>query len=215
VESCPTAETICNMTSLPCTNSGQYVCPYYSYSQFAKNDNDELGVLATKGPASTDWWPYLANYTGSSCVDDAMMASIPQEIQAAMNTASSCGSYYQTTSMYPGEGPCSALFFETTEFMHRCYPIIPKSVQGNIAAVGASGLSTVPQEQITKVRRMVTPSRLTVLWTEHCRVASFIAALVNATATQRTSRSEVASPSAAPCKRVICLAPISGVVRLT
>lgn len=151
VEECPSAATVCNMTDLPCTHNTQYVCPYYTYSEFAKNETDELNILQSKGAASTDWWEDLTRYTGVGCVDQIFMDSLPPEIEATMNTTSGCGAYYQTTSMYPGEGPCSAVYFETIEFMHRCYPVIPQEAQDSIAAVGTSGLASVSQEQVKKV----------------------------------------------------------------
>lgn len=155
VEECPSAETVCNMTDLPCVNNSQYVCPYYSYSQFASNGTDDLNILERKGAAATDWWKDLSRYTGVGCVDQVFMDSVPPEIANIMNTTSGCGAYYQTTSMYPGEGPCSAVYFETVEFMHRCYPVIPKEAQESIAAVGSSGLASVSQDQIEKVRALL------------------------------------------------------------
>lgn len=151
VESCPTSSTICNSTSLPCTQGSQYVCPYYGYSQFGKNGTDELGILGSKGTTSTDWWDDLVKYQGTECADPAFLSSVPSEVADAMNATSSCGSYYQTSSMYPGKGPCSALYFETTEFMHRCYPVIPPAAQGAIASVGSSGLSVVPATDVSGV----------------------------------------------------------------
>jgi solute carrier family 44 (choline transporter-like protein), member 2/4/5 len=157
VEKCPTISTICNATTLPCKQSSQYVCPYYAYSQFGKNGSDELGIRDSKGLASTDWWGDLVSYQGLSCIDSAFLASVPDEITVTMNSTSSCGAYYQTSSMYPGEGPCSAVFFETTEFMHRCYPVIPDSAKGAIASVGSSGLSVVPPAKISAVRLLSAP----------------------------------------------------------
>jgi solute carrier family 44 (choline transporter-like protein), member 2/4/5 len=151
VEQCPAISTVCNATSLPCRQSSQYVCPYYAYSQFGKNGSDELAIRDSKGLASTDWWGDLVNYQGVACVDSVFINSIPEEIRIAMNTSSSCGAYYQTTSMYPGEGPCAAVYFETTEFMHRCYPVIPDSAKGAIVSVGLSGLSVVPAARISVV----------------------------------------------------------------
>jgi solute carrier family 44 (choline transporter-like protein), member 2/4/5 len=156
VEQCPTAAHQCNMTDLPCALSSQYVCPYYSYSRFSVDGGDELQINATKGPASTDWWDDLDNYSGTSCVDADFLTAIPSYIASAMNTTSSCGSYYKTSSMYPGEGPCSAIFFETTEFMNRCFPVIPKEAHSTIGALGSSGLASsftsVSSEQIQAVR---------------------------------------------------------------
>jgi solute carrier family 44 (choline transporter-like protein), member 2/4/5 len=152
VHSCPTLNTICNTSSLPCTQNTQYVCPYYTYSDFDKNGTDELGIRQSKGPASTDWWTDLAAYSGNSCVDADFLTSVPSEIASAMNTTSSCGTYYQTTSMYPGEGPCSAVFFETTEFMHRCYPVIPAEAQGAIASVSSGAFTMIPKDQVSSVR---------------------------------------------------------------
>eukprot|EP00892_Ulva_mutabilis_P008739 jgi/Ulvmu1/6237/UM028_0095.1 len=151
VEECPTAATTCNMTDLPCQNNSQYVCPYYSYSKFAANGADDLDVLATKGPASSTWWEDLSKYVGIDCVDPTFLSSVTPEIATAMNITSGCGAYYQTTSMYPGEGPCSAIYFETVEFMHRCYPVIPEAAQESIASVGTSGLASVSQGQIKEV----------------------------------------------------------------
>ena len=151
VEECPSVATICNMTDLPCRNNTQYVCPYYSYSEFAADGADQLDVLQTKGPASTTWWEDLTNYVGIGCGDQAFLDTVPPEMAAAMNSTSGCGAYYQTTSMYPGEGPCSAIYFETMEFMHRCYPVISAEAQESIAAVGASGLSSVSPDQIKQV----------------------------------------------------------------
>ena len=152
VEECPTISTVCNSTSLPCTDSSQYVCPYYAYSQFGKNGSDEMNIADSKGPHSTDWWGDLVNYQGDSCVDSAFLSTVPSEVASEMDTASSCGRYYQTSSMYPGEGPCSAVFFATTEFMNRCYPVIPESAQDQIASMGSSGLSVIPTGAVSGVR---------------------------------------------------------------
>lgn len=152
VEECPSIDSLCNSTSLPCTESYQYVCPYYAYSQFGKNGSDDLNILDTKGPHSTDWWGDLANYQGQSCVDSTFLSTVPAEISSEMDTTGSCGGYYQTSSMYPGEGPCSALFFETTEFMHRCYPVIPDAAKDQIASMGTAGLSIIPAADVSGVR---------------------------------------------------------------
>lgn len=152
VEECPSIGSLCNSTSLPCTESYQYVCPYYAYSQFGKNGSDDLNILDTKGPHSTDWWGDLENYQGQSCVDSTFLSTVPAEISSEMDTTGSCGGYYQTSSMYPGEGPCSALFFETTEFMHRCYPVIPDAAKDQIASMGTAGLSIIPAADVSGVR---------------------------------------------------------------
>lgn len=154
VAECPSADTICNINDLPCLENHHYACPYYSYSQFANNGTDGLGILQQKGPAATSWWSDLSVYSGAGCVDQTFLNSLPQEIADAMNITSGCGAYYQTTSMYPGEGPCSAIYFETVEFMHRCYPIIPAEAQASIAAVGTNGLASVSQAEIEKVSKL-------------------------------------------------------------
>lgn len=164
VEECPTAANVCGSGDLPCTSNEQFICPYYGYSQFGFAGADALGIEATAGLGSTSWWGNLTATTETQCVDSELLSSIPASVAAVMGTTDSCGAYYQTTSMFPGQGPCSAVLFETTEFLHRCYPVIPQDVFEDISQVGAgglaAGLSAVPTEEITAVRSLPLMCRL-------------------------------------------------------
>jgi solute carrier family 44 (choline transporter-like protein), member 2/4/5 len=155
VEECPTKAVQCTPEVFPCTSSSQFQCPYYGYSQFNKGNADGLGILGSEGFASTSWWGSLPQFTGTSCVDAELIGNIPANVSQAMDATQGCGQYYQMTSMYPGQGPCYAILFETAEFMHRCYPVIPKEVTSEVAKVGAGGLaagiSAVPADQLTSV----------------------------------------------------------------
>jgi solute carrier family 44 (choline transporter-like protein), member 2/4/5 len=155
VEECPTAARTCSSEDFPCTSPEQYVCPYYGYSQFAASRGDKLGIFSSGGFENTKWWGSLLSLNESACVDADVLITIPSSISDDMNATKGCGQYYQMTSMYPGVGPCSSVLFETVEFMHRCYPVIPKDVYGNISMVAAGGLaqgiSAVPTDQISQV----------------------------------------------------------------
>ena len=143
VSECPGVAQKCTAGEFPCRDADNYVCPYYGFSQFTANGTDQLGILgpANEGDADTGWWVDLPNLQETQCADPALLATIPEAVSAAFNATGSCGYYYQMTSLYPGAGPCSAVLFETKEFMKRCYPVISKSDLGNITAAGAAGIA--------------------------------------------------------------------------
>ena len=156
VPECPGAMQRCDVGDFPCTDPNQYVCPYYGFSPFTLDGADALGIADASGAANTGWWSDLPALNATACVDEALLATIPDFVTQAFNGIGSCGQYYQMTSMYPGEGPCSAVLFETTEFMQRCYPVIPQEALGNVSAVAAAGVAagvvSVSREQLGKVR---------------------------------------------------------------
>jgi len=80
----------------------------------------------------------------------SLLAMIPDAVQDAMNTSDSCGNYWQTTSMYPGTGPCAAIYFETSEYLNRCYPVIPKEYYGLLLSSSAANASA---SAISSVRK--------------------------------------------------------------
>lgn len=152
VEACPGQDKQCAPSNIPCQRSDQYLCPYYNYTAFAENDS--LAIADVDGGYSTNWWGALDNYLGTSCVDAAFLANMPQYISDSMNATLGCGNYYQAQSMYPGMGPCHAIFFNTSSFMNRCYPIIPPEYYASISASAAGGAAAAgaSADQIGQVR---------------------------------------------------------------
>ena len=156
VEACPTAERVCTLDSFPCTSASHFECPYYGYSQFNDAGTDQLGIRASGGFENTEWWAELDDYSGSTCVDNDFFSTVPQAVSDAMNATESCGDYYQLSSLYPGQGPCYAVLFETQEFMHRCYPVISEAAAANVTSISASSIAArVSSEQLNKVRAVL------------------------------------------------------------
>jgi solute carrier family 44 (choline transporter-like protein), member 2/4/5 len=150
VPECPSALRRCTPNDFPCQDPDQFVCPYYGYSQFTDNGADQLDLLDANGGGAEDtaWWDALPGVQETSCVDRSLLERVPQTVVDAFNATGTCGAYYQMSSLYPGEGPCAAVLFETTDFMHRCYPVISKEAFANVTASGQS----VSAKKLVQVR---------------------------------------------------------------
>lgn len=150
VEECPTKAAVCGAANFPCAAPEHFICPYYGLSQFGSNGSDALGARAAVGVEGTNYWGDLTASTDTACFDAELLATVPDAVLDALNATESCGGYYQAASLFPGHGPCHAVLFETAEFMHRCYPVIPKDA--NITGFVGGAAKVVPSGEITSVR---------------------------------------------------------------
>lgn len=148
VKECPGADVVCNSSSLPCTDSKQYMCPYYLFAE------DSLyGYLAGVNNSDVLNYQYylqLATANTAKCDTGFLSAAALKVTPSAFgfdsstcDGASISGQYYQFTSQFPGQGPCYPVWVPTVLYFNRCFPKFPPEMSSAVVKAAVSTSSTM------------------------------------------------------------------------
>ncbi|KAK9818176.1 hypothetical protein WJX72_008291 [[Myrmecia] bisecta] len=130
VDKCPGAESLCDVTNLPCKQNLQYRCPYYRTA-----DRNLYATIPVLSAWDTAYWTFLLNTTMPAGQCGINLNSIPQKFRQLFWKDPDnplCGEYLQLNSLYPGHGPCYPVLLETTDVLNRCLPVMSAALQAQI-----------------------------------------------------------------------------------
>ncbi|KAK9804898.1 hypothetical protein WJX72_010746 [[Myrmecia] bisecta] len=133
VKSCPSLQQECMLSALPCTNSSQYMCPYYGASKMNAS-------LSYAQPFGTDYFGALNTTTNSNCTSgiDPTFDKYKDNFVSNTTGAQFCGQLAQLTSQFPSKGPCYAVWAQTVPWFNRCVPLLPADVRSKLISSAAA-----------------------------------------------------------------------------
>jgi len=141
VAECPGDDAVCAAADLPCSGDSKFVCPYYL------KDVAEQGVydnLSGVDDGDTSYYTALSTYSGSTT--DCTTFTVPGGYTTpSCASAAAYGTLMQTSSQFPGRGPCYAVYFATTPYFNRCFPKFDKAAASDVST-GAGAGSAVPAD---------------------------------------------------------------------
>ena len=123
VESCPSGTSeVCGLHEIPCMQSSVYQCPYYRVAERGLYGKLPAGLAEWE----TQYFDKLADVDASVCTGDALgaLGSVPDFIKEefAGLAGSGCGKALQSSSAFPGQGPCYPQFLKTADILNFCIP---------------------------------------------------------------------------------------------
>ena len=152
---CPKKGRVCSSSSFPCSLNSQFICPYYTYTDFNKTIEDldawssqyfdklsRSNATAAGTKSCKEMVDLVLKWDQSGWLD-ALPEFLSKSLRDATRTAGMCGQLYQSMSTIPGRGPCFPILVPTVDVINRCIPTSRDEISASVPSsfVNVSTLS--------------------------------------------------------------------------